>query len=167
MDSRKDGMNYAPEGLPAPVVKPGKFVFAAVGLDHGHIYGMTGGLLQAGATLKWVYDPDPRKVAAFRARYPQAVAAVSEAQVFDDPAVRLIAAACVPGDRAALGIRAMRAGKDYFTDKAPMISLEQLDAARRRSAKPGANTWFATANGCRMKARFSRRNWSGAARSGG
>ena len=30
---------------------------------------------------------------------------------------RLIAGACVPSERAALGIRAMRAGKDYFTDK--------------------------------------------------
>ena len=27
-----DGMNYAPKGKPAPVVKPGEFVFAAVGL---------------------------------------------------------------------------------------------------------------------------------------
>ena len=39
MDKR-DGMNYAPEGIPAPVVNPGEFVFAAIGLDHGHIYGM-------------------------------------------------------------------------------------------------------------------------------
>ena len=35
-----DGMNYAPKGKPTPVVKPGEFVFAAVALDHGHIYGM-------------------------------------------------------------------------------------------------------------------------------
>lgn len=129
MDKR-DGMNYAPVGRPDPVVKPGEFTFAAIGLDHGHIYGMTNGLLEAGATLKWVYDPDPAKVAAYCKCYPQAAAAACEAQIFDDPEVRLIAGACVPGDRAALGIRAMRAGKDYFTDKAPLISLEQLDAAR-------------------------------------
>ncbi len=46
-----DGMNYAPKGKPAPVVKPGEFVFAAVALDHGHIYGMTNGLIEAGATF--------------------------------------------------------------------------------------------------------------------
>ena len=128
--SNGDGMNYAPVGKPAPVVKPGEFTFAAIGLDHGHIYGMTNGLKEAGATLKWVYDPDPAKVEAYRKQHPEAVAAESEAQILDDPAVKLVAGACVPGDRAALGIRVMKAGKDYFTDKAPMISLEQLDAAK-------------------------------------
>jgi len=37
---RADGMNYAPRGKPNPVVEKGKFKFAVVGLDHGHIYGM-------------------------------------------------------------------------------------------------------------------------------
>ena len=136
MDKR-DGMNYAPVGRPDPVVKPGEFTFAAIGLDHGHIGGMCNGLNEAGATLKWVYDPDPAKVAAYCKCYPQAAAAACEAQIFDDPEVRLIAGACVPGDRAALGIRAMRAGKDYFTDKAPLISLEQLDAARAAVRETG------------------------------
>ena len=74
--AQKDGMNYAPKGIPAPVVKEGEFPFAAVGLDHGHIYGMADGLLRAGATLEWVYDPDPQKVRAFCAKYPQARPAV-------------------------------------------------------------------------------------------
>ena len=46
-----DGMNYMPKGRPNPVVKPGEFVFAAVGLDHGHIGGMCNGLIEAGGTL--------------------------------------------------------------------------------------------------------------------
>jgi hypothetical protein len=41
-------MNYAPEGRPAPVVDPGEFPFAAVALDHGHIYGQCKGLTEAG-----------------------------------------------------------------------------------------------------------------------
>ena len=49
-----DGMNYAPKGKPMPVVKEGEFVIAAIALDHGHIYGMCNGLVEAGATLKWV-----------------------------------------------------------------------------------------------------------------
>ena len=32
---KSDGMNYAPEGRPAPVVEKGEFVFAAAALDHG------------------------------------------------------------------------------------------------------------------------------------
>ena len=128
MDKR-DGMNYAPKGKPNPVVEKGSFPIAAVGLDHGHIYGMTNGLLEAGANLKWVYDPDPAKVEAFLAAYPgeQAQAAESEEQVLSDPRVKLVASACVTSERAALGIRVMRSGKDYFVDKAPLTTLEQLD----------------------------------------
>ena len=60
---KADGMNYAPKGKPRPVVGPGEFFFSAMALDHGHIYGMCNGLIEAGATLKYVYDPDPDKVA--------------------------------------------------------------------------------------------------------
>jgi len=123
-------MNYAPKGKPAPVVKRGEFVFSAIALDHGHINGMCGGLTEAGGALKSVYDPDPDKVAAFLKAFPGTIAAESEGEILSDPDVKLIAAAAVPSERCALGIRAMEAGKDYFTDKTPLISLEQLDAAK-------------------------------------
>ena len=61
MEQKKDGMNYAPKGKPVPVVKPGEFAIAAVALDHGHIYGMCNGLTEAGAYIKWVYDPDNKR----------------------------------------------------------------------------------------------------------
>ena len=132
-----DGMHYAPKGKPAPVVKPGEFVFAAVGLDHGHIGGMCNGLMEAGATLKWIYDPDPAKVEQYCKMYPQARAARSEAEVLEDPEVRLVAGACVTSQRCALGLRVIAAGKDYFTDKAPLTTLEQLAAARKATAETG------------------------------
>lgn len=132
-----DGMNYAPIGKYNPVVKPGEFVFAAVGLDHGHIYGMSEGLLEAGATLKWVYDPDPAKMEAFCKRFPQAKPARSEDEVLGDKEVLLVAGACVASDRCALGLRVMNAGKDYFTDKAPLTTLEQLKAAKETCAITG------------------------------
>ncbi len=53
-------------------LSPGEYVFATAGLEHGHIYGMTSALLDAGAALKWVWDPDPAKMDAFRAKFPQA-----------------------------------------------------------------------------------------------
>ncbi|HEY1763657.1 MAG TPA: twin-arginine translocation signal domain-containing protein, partial [Opitutaceae bacterium] len=40
---KSDGMNYAPQGKPNPVVKAGEFNVAAIRLDHGHIYGMCNG----------------------------------------------------------------------------------------------------------------------------
>lgn len=128
--SNSDGMTYAPEGKPEPVCKAGEFVFAAVGLDHGHIYGMTNGLLEAGGQVKWVYDPDPAKVKGYLDRFPSARAAESEEQVLDDPDLHLVAGAKIPSERAELGLRVMERGKDYFTDKAPLTTLEQLKRVR-------------------------------------
>ncbi|MDD3429971.1 MAG: Gfo/Idh/MocA family oxidoreductase, partial [Oscillospiraceae bacterium] len=133
----KDGMNYAPIVKPQPVVKEGAFVIAAIGLDHGHIYGMTKGLLGAGATLKWVYDLDQAKMDTFCKEFPQAKQAKSEQEIYDDETVQLVAAAAVPSERAPLGIRVMRAGKHYFTDKAPFVSLEQLWQVKKVCAETG------------------------------
>jgi len=137
MKARYDGMTYAPQGKPRPVVKPGEFVFAAVHLDHGHIYGQCNGLLEAGAQLKWVYDPDPARVATFQAKYPQVRVARSLDEVLLDPAVHLVAAAAIPNERGPLGCRVMRAGKDYFTDKTPFTTLAQLAEARATVAATG------------------------------
>ena len=137
MADPRDGLNFAPRGAARPVVTPGEFQFAAAFLDHGHIYGQTTGLLQAGATLRQVFDPDPAKVAAFTERFPQAQVVDSFAAILDDPAVRLVAAAAVPAERAAIGLQAMAAGKDYFTDKPPFTTLAQLAAARAAVADTG------------------------------
>ena len=135
--SKESGMNYAPQGKPCRVVGEGEFPIAAVSLDHGHIYGMCNGLVEAGAQLKWVYDPDPAKVAAFLKVFPKAKAARSEEEVFSDDSVRLVAGATIPSERCALGLRAMDAGKDYFTDKAPLTTLGQLADARAKVTQTG------------------------------
>ena len=137
MTERIEGSNYAPKGKVAPVVRPGEFVFAAIGLDHGHIGGMINGLLEAGGTLKYIYDPDPEKVAQYVKTYPQAKAARSEEEVLSDPEVKLVAGACVTSERCALGLRVMDAGKDYFTDKAPLTTLEQLRLAKAKVQETG------------------------------
>ena len=133
----ESGMNYAPTGKPSPVVAPGEFTFAAIGLDHGHIGGMCNGLVEAGANLKWIYDPDPKKVENYLAMYPTASAARSEEEVLQDPEVALVASAAIPADRCAIGLRAMAAGKDYFVDKAPVTTLAQLAAAKEMVATTG------------------------------
>lgn len=130
MSSKADGMNYAPEGKPSPVCKPGEFVFAAVGLDHGHIYGMCRGLVDAGAQLKWVYDSDATKMESLQKLYPGAKAARSEEEVLEDPEVHLVASSRIPAERADFGIRAMKYGKDYFVDKAPLTTLDQLQRVK-------------------------------------
>ena len=125
------GFDYAPKGKPQPVCRPGEFKFAAVALAHGHIYGQCNGLVEAGAELRWVFDPDPAKVESFRKTFPQVQAAQSLEQILDDPEIQLVAAAAVPCDRGPLGVQVLRAGKHYFTDKPPFTELAQLAEAKR------------------------------------
>ncbi len=134
---KNDGMNYSPKGKPNKVVSEGEFVFAAIALDHGHIYGMCNGLIEAGATLKWVYDPDAEKVQQFVEAFPQVKVASSEEEVMNDLEIQLIAGAAIPSKRCELGLRVMDHGKDYFTDKTPFTTLEQLEQARRKVQETG------------------------------
>jgi predicted dehydrogenase len=128
---------YAPGPKPGPVVKPGEFVFAAAHFDHGHINGQCSALTAAGGTLKWAYDPDPKKLEPFLRRFPQAKAASSLDQILEDKEVKLVTAAAVPSDRGPIGCRVMEAGKDYFTDKTPFTTIAQLEQARVVAARTG------------------------------
>ena len=157
--NKNDGMNYAPVGKPQPVVREGEFVFAAAALDHGHIYGMSNGLIEAGATLKWVYDPDPAKVDKFIQQYPQAGVADSLDVILADDEVRLVAGAAIPAERCALGLKAMAAGKDYFTDKAPLPPLNNWQMPKPWWKKRAGNTPCITANACMLRARSLPDNW--------
>lgn len=134
----KTGYDYAPSSktLP-PVVGPGEFNFSVTGLDHGHIFGQTNGLIDAGGTLRYVYDADPRRLEDFLTRYPQAMRAESFEQILEDEATLCVASASIPCDRGPLGVRVMRSGKHYFTDKSPFTTLEQLAEAKAAVAETG------------------------------
>jgi predicted dehydrogenase len=128
--SAKEGHSYAPVGQPRPVVQPGEFIFAAAYYDHGHIHGQINGLSEAGGTLKYVYDPQPSRCEATLKKFPGAQLVDSFDRILDDPSVHLVTAAAIPADRWPVGQRVLAAGKDYFTDKCPFTTLEQLAAAR-------------------------------------
>lgn len=132
-----DGMNYAPEAADTkPVVKGREFVIAAAGLAHGHINGQVRGLTEAGALLKYVYDEDKDKAENLAKQYDAEVVDSLD-RILEDDEVKLVAAADIPNLRGPLGVKVMKAGKDYFTDKAPFTSLEQLDDARKAAAETG------------------------------
>ncbi len=103
--------------------------FAAIGLDHRHVYDLTAGLLAAGATCVG-HDPettDPRVLAGFRKRFPD-VPAMARERLLDDPSIDFIVLSAVPRDRAGLAIEAMRRGKDVMVDKPGVTTPEQLAA---------------------------------------
>jgi predicted dehydrogenase len=111
--------------------------FAAIGLNHGHIYGQTGLLLRAGAEMACYYAEEPELRRDYESRFPQARLAASVDAVLEDPSIDLVISAAIPCERAPLGIRVMRAGKDYMSDKPAFTTLAQLAEARQVQAETG------------------------------
>lgn len=134
--NRNDGMNYA-QGNVNKVVEKGEFFFAAIGLDHGHIYGMCNGLIEAGGELVSVYDPDPEKVKKFCAIYPEVTAASSEQEILENPEIKLVASANIPSERGPLGLNVLDHGKHYFADKPAFTKKEQVQQAEQKTKETG------------------------------
>ena len=111
--------------------------FAAVGLNHGHVYSMVQVLLDAGAELVSFHAPEPDLAGRFATTYPQAKLARTSSEILESESVQLIVSAAVPNERAPLGIAAMQRGKDFMSDKPAFTSLDQLADARRVQAKTG------------------------------
>jgi predicted dehydrogenase len=104
--------------------------FAAIGLDHAHIFGMIAALQRGGGELVAFHASDPAQIADFRKRYGD-VRLATEDEILDDKSIQLVAGAPIPDLRAPLGIRVMRAGKDYLSDKPGITTLEQLAEVRK------------------------------------
>lgn len=121
---------------PSPVVSGEEYCIAAVGLDHGHINGMVGGLTEAGAKLLYVCDSDHARAESMANRYgAKAVDSIDE--IYADKRVKMVASAAIPAQRGPLGCDVMRHGLDYFADKAPFTTLEQLEEAKKVCAETG------------------------------
>jgi len=136
---KMDGANYAPisQGIKHIAVKNGEFYFSIIGLDHGHIFGMTNGLIEAGAIPLQVFDNDAKKVKEFIDRYPAVKAASSCEEILNDPKISMIASAIKPCLRAKLGIKAMLAGKNFFADKPGMLKQSETQEVKTTWLKTG------------------------------
>jgi predicted dehydrogenase len=111
--------------------------FAVCGMSHDHIYGMVGAMLRGGGELTAVYCAEPERRAAFVRRYPQVKVVQSEEEIIEDPNIQLVLSSAIPVQRAPLGIRVMRHGKDYLSDKPGVTTLEQLAEVRKTIAETG------------------------------
>jgi predicted dehydrogenase len=114
--------------------------FAAIGLDHRHIYDLTEGLIAAGGVCVGHTAPtsDPRVLEGFRKRFPD-VPAMGQEQLLDDPSIGFVVIAAVPRDRAALAIAAMRRGKDVMVDKPGLTTQAQLREVTQVAEETGRN----------------------------
>jgi predicted dehydrogenase len=111
--------------------------FAAVGLNHGHIYAMVDMLQNAGAQLAAFYSREPELAKPFAEKYSDAKQAADVAAILEDPSIQLIVSAAIPFERAALACDAMRHGKDVLMDKPGATTLDQLAELRRVQSDTG------------------------------
>ncbi len=111
--------------------------FAVIGLDHSHINGITDTMLRSGGELAWVHSTNAAALAAFQKRYPGVRVARDEDEALNDRSVQLVCSAAVPNLRAPLGVRAMRHGKDFLSDKPAITTLDQLAEVRRAVQETG------------------------------
>ena len=125
----------AQEPPPAPPRPRRRIRFAAIGLNHAHINGQTDAVIGGGGELVSFYAIEPDLVKAFGARYPTARLAKSEQEILDDKGIALVASAAIASERAPLGVRVMKAGKDFLSDKPAMTTLAQLAEARKVQAE--------------------------------
>ncbi len=112
--------------------------FAAIGLDHAHIFGQIKGLLAQGCELVGTAtDDDSASIAqTVRALYPD-VPVMTEAELIGDDSIDLIVTAAVPDRRGPIAIAALTAGKNVMADKPGCTTLEQLDEIKKAVADSG------------------------------
>ncbi len=113
------------------------FVFGVVGINHPHIYHQVKVLREAGGTLQSFFAREDDLAARFQKKYPHASRARAEAEVLEDESISVIASAAIPADRAAIGLRAMRHGKDVLMDKPGATTLDQVTELRRAHQQTG------------------------------
>ncbi|HEY4086191.1 MAG TPA: Gfo/Idh/MocA family oxidoreductase [Bryobacteraceae bacterium] len=114
--------------------------FAVIGVDHNHILGITAAMQRGGGQLVSVFSPNPqypKTIADFKARFGDVKVARSEDEILNDPEIKLVCAAPIPDQRAALGIRVMKHGKDYLVDKPGIITLAELAEVRKTIRETG------------------------------
>jgi len=120
-----------PEGAPVR--------FAAVGLDHAHVFGQIAGLLAAGGELVGIASDDLGSDVAqeVRRRYPDAAVADSPSELIARDDLDLVVTAAVPDRRGPIAVEALRAGKDVVADKPGCTTLAELDEIRAAVADSG------------------------------
>lgn len=116
-----------------PVLK-----FAAIGLDHRHIYDQVTSLLDIGAECVGFWSRDEAMpLQGFMEKFPHIPRVKERAQLLEDESIRLITCAAIPSERADLAIEAMRHGKDFMVDKPGLTTFGQLEAVRKVQKETG------------------------------
>lgn len=111
--------------------------FAAIGINHAHIYGQVECLKRAGADFVAFFAPEDDLASAFSTKFPEARRVADRREILEDNSIAVVATAAIPGDRAEISVAAMRHGKDVLSDKPGMVSFAELAEIKRVQAETG------------------------------
>jgi predicted dehydrogenase len=111
--------------------------FGVIGLNHNHIFDMTEQLQHAGAEMVGFCAVEDDLAASYLQRFPHARRLRSQDEMLEDSSIQLVASAAISDERGPLGVRAMRHGKDFLSDKPAFTSLDVLAEARRVQRETG------------------------------
>ena len=119
--------------VPAQVEEPPKYhiKFAVCGMSHDHIYGMVGAVQRGGGELVAAWGGEEDKLAAFTKRFPDVKIVKTQDEIINDPSIQLVLSSQIANERAPLGVKVMKHGKDYLSDKPGITTLEQLSEVRK------------------------------------
>ncbi len=109
--------------------------FAVCGMSHDHIYGMVGAIQRGGGVLVAAWGGEPDKIALFKKRFPDVKMVATQDEIIHDPSIELVLSSQIANERAPLGVKCMKAGKDFLSDKPGITTLEQLAAVRKTIAE--------------------------------
>jgi predicted dehydrogenase len=111
--------------------------FAVCGMSHDHIYGMIGAVQRGGGEMVAAWAGEPDKLETFKKRFPNVKIVQTQEEILDNPDVQLVLSSQIANERAPLGIKVMKRGKDFLSDKPGITTLEQLADVRQTIAETG------------------------------
>lgn len=133
-DNTFQGSKYPEEITINPSARQGpkeSIRFSVIGINHAHITGMVNALIKGGGELVSVFAREPELLRGFTKTFPKVKIAQSEEEILEDNSIRLVASAGIPIERAPLGIRVMKSGKDYMADKPGIVTFAQFREVKK------------------------------------
>jgi predicted dehydrogenase len=109
--------------------------FAVCGMSHDHIYGMIGAVERGGGEMVAAWAGEDDKIATFKKRFPNTKIVKTQDEILNNSSVQLVLSSQIANERAPLGVRMMRHGKDFLADKPGITTLEQLAEVRKAIAE--------------------------------
>jgi predicted dehydrogenase len=109
--------------------------FGVCGMSHDHIHGMIKAVERGGGELVAAWGAEADKLATFASRYPKVRIVKDQDALLDDKSLQLVLSSQIANERAGIGIRAMKRGKDFLADKPGITTLEDLALVRTTIAE--------------------------------